>query len=152
MSRLRQFVSGVMILAVVTMLNAPLIACEMAGHRCTMMAHASQPAQQVQLTKAKHDCCPKKGTETPSNKKQSCHQSPAALPMETAASMNCCNMGSTSVVAAVTPTIPVKKAMLAAITGPPPDLFTTVQHRADYPSPPPPPPRAVLALKTDLRI
>jgi hypothetical protein len=156
MMRLHQIVSALMILAVVTMLNAPLFACEMAGHRCAMMSHAPQAAHhESQVAKAKHDCCPRKGTEAPNapaEKKQSCHGHSAIMPAEASASMNCCNMGSTSVVASVTPTVPGKNLMLVAMSDPPPVPLAAVQQYPGYAPPLPPPPRAVFDLKSDLRI
>ena len=147
MSRLRQLVSFVMILAVVSMFSAPLLACEAAGHRCAMMSHAPKAAAPM----AKHDCCPKKEkSEAPA--KQTCHKQAAVMPTECATSTDCCDMGNTAPVVGVAQAEPAKRSVLAVVSDPPPEPYLVAAGHVDRASALPRHPRPVFELKTDLRI
>lgn len=147
MMRIRQLVSLLMIVAVVSMFSAPLMACEAAGHRCAMISHAPKPAPHV----AKHACCPKKGSQAPAEEKSSCHEQAVVMPAECSTSTQCCDMGNTPVVSVVQAE-PSKRSIHAIAVDPPPDLLlATIRHMVDSGSVPRHP-RPVFELKTDLRI
>jgi hypothetical protein len=147
MTRIRQLVSLLMILAVVSMFSAPLLACEAAGHRCAMMSHAPKAAAPTHM--GKHSCCPKKGSEAPA--KKSCHENAVIMPAECASSTQCCDMGNTPVVSVVQ-VEPAKKSLLAIVSDPPPDPFMAAAKYTDCAAALPRHPRPVFDLKTDLRI
>jgi hypothetical protein len=150
MTRIRQIVSLLMILAVVSMFSAPLLACEAAGHRCAMrMSHSSHPAAPVQ--KPKHDCCPKQGSEAPAPAKSTCHENAVVMPAECASSTQCCDMGNAPVVSVVQAE-PAKKSLLAVVSDPPPDPFMLAAGQVDRSAALPLHSRPVFDLKTDLRI
>ena len=148
-THIRQIVAALMILAVVSMFSAPLLACEAAGHRCAMMSHAPKVA--VAVHKAKHDCCPKKGSDAPAPAKQSCHENAVVMPSECASSTQCCDMGNAPVVSVVQ-VEPAKKSLLAIVSDPPPDPFMVAAGHIDRSAVLPIHPRPVFDLKTDLRI
>jgi hypothetical protein len=148
MTRIRQIVSLLMMLAVVSMFSAPLLACEAAGHRCATMLHAPEVAP---AHTPKHDCCPKQGSEAPAPAKSTCHENAVVMPAECASSTQCCDMGNAPVVS-VAQAEPAKKSLLAIVSDPPPDLFVVASGHIDLSSVLPIHPRPVFDLKTDLRI
>ena len=145
--RIRQLVSVLMILAVVSMFSAPLLACEAAGHRCAMMSHAPKPVAPVHT--AKHACCPKKGSEAPA--KSTCHENAVIMPAECASSTQCCDMG-TSPVVSVVQAEPSKRSTHAVISDLPPDPYLVAIRHVDRSTALPLHPRPVFELKADLRI
>lgn len=163
MTRLRQLVSALMVLAMLVVLNAPLLACGQAEHQCAMMDH--QMAQTAPTSDAspdatsddamampEHDCCPRKGPEAPAApEKKSCHETAAVMPAECATSSNCCEMGNAPVVS-VAQAAPVKKVLLAAISHLAPDPGLFARSSFEHASLERPPLKPVFELKADLRI
>src|SRR3982750_4363414 len=96
MTFFRQSLSALLILALLMIFNAPLLACQQAGHKCAMMSHESAAPAPAPMTTAEHKCCHGK-KPAPGNSsvppKKSCHGTAALMPAHCAASSSCCDMG-----------------------------------------------------------
>ena len=139
------------VLALLMVLNAPLLACQMAGHKCAMMDHAAKVPAPATMTG--HACCHGKGSQpakAPANK--SCHETAVMMPASCVASSNCCDMGRSPVVTVVGHSVPVKKIILAVAADSPPEPLLIERGRAQWSSAIALYQKPVFELKTDLRI
>jgi hypothetical protein len=131
MTRLRQLVSALMVLALLMVLNAPLLACQQAVHKCAMMDQV--PKAPAPMAMAGHACCHGKSSEPAKGPaKKSCHETAALMPAERAESYNCCDMGRAPVVSVVAQSVPAKKVVLVVAADSPPEPFFIESTRAEW--------------------
>ena len=138
------------VLALLMVLNAPLLACQVAGHKCAMMDHAAKAPEPMAM--ASHACCHGKSQPAKVPAKKSCHETAALMPAECAASTSCCDMGRAPVVTVVAQSVPAKKIILAVAADSPPEPLLIERGRAEWSSAIALYQKPVFELKTDLRI